>query len=216
MQNELDSDTARFLADNADNDELRAYISDTNAEYTTELERAIKAHRIADEQHNEAQRARFSRRTHQTTTPYTRLTYRDIPATIRPTASGKTGAYLSRGPWAQLIGARAICPDGIIRTIRCGTPDTYFSAPGRTRVAGVNVSGFISTDDSFMWVPEADAHKYTSTGYHLPASMTNGELLVDCPTAGEYRFHVAKNHPAYTRMLDAIAARQTSPTPEAR
>ena len=43
--------------------------------------------------------------------------------------------------------ARAICADGKVRTITVGIPDTYFSIPGHTRIAGKYVSGFVSVND---------------------------------------------------------------------
>lgn len=55
--------------------------------------------------------------------------------------SGLTGTYMTTGAFSQIVAVDAICPDGKVRKIRVGTPDTMFSCPGRTRVAGINVSG---------------------------------------------------------------------------
>lgn len=43
--------------------------------------------------------------------------------------------------------ARARCEDGVIRTIRIGIPDTFFSIPGRTQVRGKTVKGFVHVEE---------------------------------------------------------------------
>lgn len=43
-------------------------------------------------------------------------------------------------------GARAICPDGIIRTFTAGIPDTYFSIPAHGRIKGRYVVGSLTID----------------------------------------------------------------------
>lgn len=40
--------------------------------------------------------------------------------------------------------AYALCEDNEYRLVTCGVPDTYFSIPGRVRVGGKSVRGFVS------------------------------------------------------------------------
>ncbi len=42
---------------------------------------------------------------------------------------------------------RAFYPDGKVRTVYCGIPDTYFSIPARGRIRGKYVSGYLTIQD---------------------------------------------------------------------
>lgn len=42
----------------------------------------------------------------------------------------------------------ARCPDGKIRRVKVGAPDTFFSIPATARVSGRTVAGFVSVSDS--------------------------------------------------------------------
>lgn len=42
--------------------------------------------------------------------------------------------------------ARVIYPDGKLRVVTVGLPDTFFSIPAHGRIAGKYVSGFVSMD----------------------------------------------------------------------
>ena len=46
----------------------------------------------------------------------------------------------------RYCGAR--CPDGKIRRVKVGVPDTFFSIPATARVSGRTVAGFVSVSDS--------------------------------------------------------------------
>ena len=46
----------------------------------------------------------------------------------------------------RYCGAR--CPDGKIRRVKVGVPDTFFSIPATARVSGRTVAGFVSASDS--------------------------------------------------------------------
>ena len=43
---------------------------------------------------------------------------------------------------------KAIYPDGKIRTVRAGIPDTYFSIPAHGRFRGHYVTGWLHCDDA--------------------------------------------------------------------
>ena len=48
-------------------------------------------------------------------------------------------------PWSTYIRARALCPDGKVRSIKLAiTADTFFSVPARLSYRGTTVSGFMS------------------------------------------------------------------------
>jgi hypothetical protein len=50
--------------------------------------------------------------------------------------------------------ARALCPDGALRVVVCGLPDTAFSIPARARINGRSVRGFVSSDErGFHFTP---------------------------------------------------------------
>lgn len=56
---------------------------------------------------------------------------------------------------------RAMFPDGVIRTVTVGIPDTYFSIPAFGRVAGKYVAGYVGCAD---WRDEARESTYTAGG----------------------------------------------------
>jgi hypothetical protein len=80
----------------------------------------------------------------------------------------RTKSYLSPMPFAQLIAVDAICPDGKVRKIRVGMADTFFSAPGRTRIAGVNICGNVWQPSTgkyageWVFTPVRDAKNYAA------------------------------------------------------
>ena len=50
-------------------------------------------------------------------------------------------------PYArQVRKGKAICEDGVIRTVYAGVADTFFSIPAHTRVRGKYVGGFLTVD----------------------------------------------------------------------
>jgi len=60
------------------------------------------------------------------------------------------GTYLEVGGiWNTYIGGRAMCSDGVVRTMARINPvaDTYLSVPASVRVKGKTVSGYVSVDD---------------------------------------------------------------------
>lgn len=55
-----------------------------------------------------------------------------------------TGFRLSAGPFRQVIGGRAICPDGKARSLaHVGEPDTVWTRPAAVRVRGRYVRGYV-------------------------------------------------------------------------
>ncbi len=58
-------------------------------------------------------------------------------------------AVMSPGPWSHLVGVKhCMCSDGKARRVYgIGTPDTMFSAPGKVKVRGKTVTGFITCDE---------------------------------------------------------------------
>ena len=60
---------------------------------------------------------------------------------------------------------RAIYPDGVIRSVTAGVPDTFYSIPAHGRIAGRYVAGFLMIEDD-----------------------------PDSPDYGELRFHVFKRY----------------------
>lgn len=44
--------------------------------------------------------------------------------------------------------ALVTCPDGKLRVVTCGIPDTYFSIPARVKIAGKTTKGFVTSDES--------------------------------------------------------------------
>ena len=53
-----------------------------------------------------------------------------------------------RMPWGVYMGGRAMCSDGVVRTLSriSITADTFFSVPAAVKVKGKTVSGFITVD----------------------------------------------------------------------
>lgn len=52
---------------------------------------------------------------------------------------------------------RAICPDGKLRIVVCGVPDTYFSIPARLVYKHKTVQGFVSScEEGFSFTPYAN------------------------------------------------------------
>ena len=100
----------------------------------------------------------------------------------------RTRSFHSLSPWNQLIAVTAICPDGIVRKVRLAqSPDTYFTIRGRTRVAGLNVHGYVTT--------AGDIKKDPMTGNY-----------VDNPDAGEYEFHITHDNPQYAAVMERIGS----------
>ena len=62
---------------------------------------------------------------------------------------GETGVCLTGyGQWNHPLAMKAICEDGVIRTIRLNQQaDTFFSWPGRTTIKKKSVTGWVSCDD---------------------------------------------------------------------
>jgi len=58
-----------------------------------------------------------------------------------------TELELSPGPWSQVFRGRAYCPDGVVRRVMIGTPDTFFTCPARVKAFGKWVSGFTTMGD---------------------------------------------------------------------
>lgn len=59
------------------------------------------------------------------------------------------GTYIERSfPWGLNIKARALCPDGVVRTCKrvAETADTCFSVPASVAVRGVTVAGYITVE----------------------------------------------------------------------
>lgn len=48
---------------------------------------------------------------------------------------------------AQLRRARCKMPDGSLRVVRCGIPDTFFSIPAHVTIKGKYVRGWVSSND---------------------------------------------------------------------
>jgi hypothetical protein len=124
---------------------------------------------------------------------------------------------LSDGPFAQLIKAMALCPDGRLRTCNLGVPDTFFSVPARLnyRVHGKNksVCGFISfasdsglSSDPEQWV------KFTPTGKWAKVF----ERVM--PTEGTVSHGTMRSEdliPSFEAVLDAAGLDYKSDRPDA-
>lgn len=62
------------------------------------------------------------------------------------------GTYLAPEEYAYPNGGqtrpcRALYPDGKVRRVWAGIPDTYFSIPAHGRIAGRYVAGWLSVED---------------------------------------------------------------------
>jgi hypothetical protein len=59
------------------------------------------------------------------------------------------GTYLAVSyPWGLFHGGRAMCPDGIVRTLKriSSTADTFFSIPASVTAYGKTVSGYVTCE----------------------------------------------------------------------
>jgi hypothetical protein len=59
------------------------------------------------------------------------------------------GTYLNQlKPWGLYSGGRAMCSDGVVRTLAgiASTPDTFFSMPAKVKVKGKTVSGYVTME----------------------------------------------------------------------
>lgn len=43
--------------------------------------------------------------------------------------------------------AYVVCPDGVIRIVKCGISDTWFSIPARLCVKGQTITGFVTGEE---------------------------------------------------------------------
>lgn len=60
---------------------------------------------------------------------------------------------------------RAFYPDGMIRRVYAGIPDTYFSIPAHGRIRGRYVRGFLTCEgDAHNWVFHVDKAEGRSDG----------------------------------------------------
>jgi len=62
-------------------------------------------------------------------------------------------AAYSRGGMTRK--ARCLCADHIIRAVRCGIPDTYFTIPAYRIIKGKRVKGYVSQDDGTFTFTES-------------------------------------------------------------
>ena len=90
---------------------------------------------------------------------------------------------------------KAIFPDGKLRTVHAGIPDTFFSIPAHGRLNGRYVAGFLMIDDRSVECPVCHGHWYE------PERCENCYFgLVDSPTRGAWIFHI------YKRYAEVLAA----------
>lgn len=66
-------------------------------------------------------------------------------------------AYTPRG--SQIRRARCRMPDGSLRVVLCGIPDTYFSIPAHAAIKGKYTRGYVTTNDDgeYTFHPTAPA-----------------------------------------------------------
>lgn len=76
----------------------------------------------------------------------------------------------------------ALFPDGKLRAIRAGIPDTMFSIPASARVSGKYVAGFVTIDDGLLECP----HPHPDHALHCEECQFG---LIDSPTRGALIFH---------------------------
>lgn len=85
---------------------------------------------------------------------------------------GMKQEFVRFGPWQILIKVtNVLCSDGKFRTFWTqGEPDTFFSHPGRVKVKGKTVTGFITWDnhlgDDGLW--QFIPYSYRKNHYLLP------------------------------------------------
>jgi len=76
---------------------------------------------------------------------------RDEPMINKHTwLEGESFAYTPNG--SQMRRCMAICPDGKIRVVLCGIPDTYFSIPAHCTIKGKYTTGYVSSDSDGEFV----------------------------------------------------------------
>ena len=96
------------------------------------------------------------------------------------------GTYITRSyPWGLNVKARALCPDGIVRTCKrvAETADTFFSVPASVNVKGRTVAGYITVQ--------------TIEGYSTP---TDNDPAIVKFVPYLYR----KNHDAFAVQTDSV------------
>lgn len=77
-----------------------------------------------------------------------------------------TEVILSRGAFAQIVGARALCQDGKVRKVRnVGHERNFGERTGSVKVSGKTVSGFFSfAEDSSLPSGACEFVEFTATG----------------------------------------------------
>lgn len=87
----------------------------------------------------------------------------------------------------------AIYPDGKVRRIHAGIPDTYFSIPAHGRIEGKYVGGYVTVDDRLLNCPNLNQALDPYVANRHPDGELHCELcqfgLVDSPTRGALLFH---------------------------
>ncbi len=59
------------------------------------------------------------------------------------------GTYIEhRYPWGVIVGAKALCPDNVVRKVQriSQTADTFFSVPASVRFKGKTVAGYVTVE----------------------------------------------------------------------
>lgn len=80
-------------------------------------------------------------------------------------------------PWGGFVSARALCPDGAVRTVNVAeTADTFFSVPASVQFRGTRVSGFITIDESTP-DPTRDTRTHAVVRFVANVSGRNAHLL---------------------------------------
>jgi hypothetical protein len=63
----------------------------------------------------------------------------------------------TRGPWSQVVGGRAMCPDGKVRALaRVSEADTAWTRPAAVRVRGRYVRGYVFVETAGGWQTPLD------------------------------------------------------------
>lgn len=60
--------------------------------------------------------------------------------------------YTSKG--REIRKGRAIWPDGVIRSVYAGVPDTFFSIPAHGSYRGIHMHGFLTQDTEWIFHPD--------------------------------------------------------------
>ena len=109
------------------------------------------------------------------------------------------GTYLEVGGiWNTYIGGRAMCSDGVVRTVSRINPaaDTFFSVPASVQVKGKTVRGYVTISDWALDAGAGDfeteepyvafiAYSYRKNGHLLPSRREGGRVAAwedDRPT----------------------------------